>query len=225
MAWNLSENSTASLRGLPESGMGFQWVSGTSYGESRFFIVFNATLAFDVTDADVAPGDDPSTALANGIKIINALRRDRQRVIGPPEPHSFILLSSRIGLAAPLGVLAGAPSPQLRTERGFHRFSAFKPDKRIDPVTGAFAPGTYAVPESEVLFLPTGFAVVGRLALPNTQPPSNHYVIRTAKGTLVHFGTVAPAFGQSGGGVEAFFPNGATNRQSPPGPVTTIPDE
>ena len=54
-------------------------------------------------------------------------------------------------------------------------------------------------------FLPDGFAVVGRLALPNISPASHHFEINAATGTDVAFGTVAPAFGQAGGEVEAFF--------------------
>ena len=85
--------------------------------------------------------------------------------------------------------------------------------------------GSYAVPKSEVPFIPTGFAAVGRLALPNLKPASHRCEIRAAAGTDVEFGTVAPAFGQAGGGVEAYFPNGATNTQVPPKVVKTIDDE
>jgi hypothetical protein len=94
----------------------------------------------------------------------------------------------------------------------------------VDPVSGGFLPGTYAVPESEVDFIPTGFAAVGRLALPVNLPASHHYVIEAQAGT-VRFGTVAPAFGQAGGGVEAFFGTGATNVQVPRVMPSKIPEE
>jgi len=92
-------------------------------------------------------------------------------------------------------------------------------------VSGDFLPGTYAVPESEVAFISTGFAAVGRLALPVNLPASHHYVIEAQAGTAVRFGTVAPAFGQAGGGVEAFFGSGATNVQVPRVMPSTIPEE
>ncbi len=63
---------------------------------------------------------------------------------------------------------------KLKAPRAFHRFSAFTPDRRVNPLTGDFLPGTYASPASELTFLPTGFAVVGRLALPNNLPASHH---------------------------------------------------
>jgi hypothetical protein len=83
----------------------------------------------------------------------------------------------------------------LTANRAFHRFSAFNPDRRVDPVTGSFLAGTYAAPESEVPFVPTGFVAVGRFALPLNLPASYHYEIEAPAGTSVDFGTVAPAFG------------------------------
>ena len=113
----------------------------------------------------------------------------------------------------------------LPSVRAFHRYSAFNPDRRIDPVTGDLARGSYAVPESEVPFLPTGFAAVGRLALPLTAPASHVHSISAQAGTAVEFGTIAPAFGQSGGGVEAYFPSGAVNVPPVPPSPRLLPDE
>jgi hypothetical protein len=113
----------------------------------------------------------------------------------------------------------------LTASRGFHRFSAFNPDRRVDPVTGSFLAGTYCAPELEVPFVPTGFVAVGRFALPNTLPASYHYEIEAPAGTAVDFGTVAPAFGQAGGGVEAYFANEVSNAKVPMTPVARLPDE
>jgi hypothetical protein len=153
-----------------------------------------------------------------------------------PGPHSFRLLNSRIATvpkvagAAPADVSIALPASLVKhdvlaTNRVFHRFSAFNPDRRVDPATGSFLAGTYAVPASEVPFVPTGFVAVGRFALPNTLPASFHYEIEAPAGTAVDFGTVAPAYGQAGGGVEAYFANAVTNANSPPTPVGKLPDE
>jgi hypothetical protein len=107
----------------------------------------------------------------------------------------------------------------------FYRYSAFTPDRRVDPITGSFLAGTYAAPESEVPFVPTGFLAVGRFALPNILPASHRYEIEAPARTAVDFGTVAPAYGQAGGGVESYFANAVTNARVPPAPVTTLPDE
>ena len=183
------------------------------------------------------PGDDPTTILRNGLKIVELLKSEIARtIIAAPSPRIHGLLGSRIGTlpAAPAataaaGIVTALPSSlvkhlKLPSDRTFHRFSAFKPDPRIDPVTGDFLPGTYAAPASEVPFVQTGFVAVGRFALPVNLPASHHYEIVAPAGTHVDFGTVAPAFGQSGGGVEAYFVGAVTNAQSPP-VYSLMPDE
>jgi hypothetical protein len=46
---------------------------------------------------------------------------------------------------------------------------------------------TYAAPASEVPFVPTGFVVVGRFALPVNLPASHHYEFEAPIGTDVDF--------------------------------------
>jgi hypothetical protein len=67
-------------------------------------------------------------------------------------------------------------------------------------------------------------AAVGRYALPNVLSAFYRYRIAATKGTTVTTGTVAPAFGQSGGGVEALFVLAVSNGHSPP-VVLTIPED
>lgn len=237
LRFGLTEPSFKFLEELPETGMGFQLVEASVMGSLKRMLVFNCETAFDISDLDLAPGDDPSVILRNGFRIIELLngRGPVQTMIMSPQPSRFRLLETRIsGLSAivPAGPLLAVPPsslvkhvPSLPSKRLFHRFSAFKPDRRVDPVSGDFLPGTYAAPDSEKPFVLTGFVAVGRFALPNTLPASNHYQIEAKAGTAVSFGTVGPAFGQSGGGVEAFFASGATNVQIPAIGPLTIPDE
>lgn len=236
--WNLDESAITSLRELPETGMGFQLVEAVIWGNATPLLVLNSEHAIDLSRIELEPGDDPNVILRNGLRIIDAMKLDVvERIFSAPQPRSFRLLSSRIG---PTPKSAGAAAAGLRqaalpsslvkhvslpANRVFHRFSAFNPDRRVNPVTGSFLPGTYAAPESEVPFVPTGFVAVGRFALPNNVPASYHFTIEAPTGTSVDFGTVAPAFGQAGGGVEAYFANGVTNAQIPPTPITTLPDE
>jgi hypothetical protein len=236
MKWSLSSEARDELAALPETGMGFQWVRATGAHRDRRFLVFNCEVAYDLTDLDLDIGDDPATALANGQRVVRALREAGASIVAAPQPSAFVLLENRIALS--VGASGSGPSARpisrpssliksttLIASRVFHRYSAYHPDRRIDPVSGDFLPGTYAVPESEVNFIPTGFAAVGRLALPVNLPASHHYVIEAQSGTSVRFGTVAPAFGQAGGGVEAFFGAGATNVQVPKVMPSTIPEE
>lgn len=216
--------------------MGFQLVEAISWGKPTPFIIFNSELAVDISGLDLIPSDDPSVILNNGLSIIELLKSDREDIFSAPGPHSFKLLSHRIS-SAQSPISKGLPSLQasmpsslvkkvvLHSNRAFHRFSAFNPDRRVNPKTGDFLPGTYATPESEVPFVPSGFAAVGRFALPNNLPASHHYVIEAPAGTTVAFGTVAPAFGQAGGGVEAYFQSTVTNQKTPPIAPSLLPDE
>lgn len=233
--WNLDQDAMAELLELPESGMGFQWVSAQALSSRRQFLVFNSSIAVDLGEVELRLGDDPATILSNGLKIIEAQRRDgpTTTMFSAPSLRDFTLLRTRIHAASSAGPIAPrimltsslVKKVTLSSLRAFHRYSAFNPDRRIDPVTGDLARGSYAVPESEVPFIPTGFAAVGRLALPVTAPASHVYVISAQAGTAVEFGTIAPAFGQAGGGVEAYFPSGAVNAPPAPASPKKLPDE
>jgi hypothetical protein len=227
------------LEALPETGMGFQLVEAMVMGDVKRLLVFNGEKAIDLSGVDLSVSNDPAIILRNGMRIVELLKSDVwQTIVMSPAPHSFRLLSIRIplvhgltgGAMASTPVTAALPSSlvkhvKLKAPRAFHRFSAFTPDRRVHPLTGDFLPGTYASPASELPFLPTGFAVVGRFALPNSLPASHHFEINAAAGTDVDFGTVAPAFGQAGGGVEAFFSKGAKNASAPPTVHPGLADE
>lgn len=235
--WSLGAGAISSLVNLPETGMGFQLVEAVVLGMTKPLLVLNADHAIDIAEIGLEFGDDPSVILRNGLRIIDTMNSGIvQTMFAAPQPHSFKLLGSRISLPQIANPIAGGvlmvalPSSlvkhvSLPANRVFHRFSAFNPDRRVDPKSGSLLPGTYVAPESEIPFVPTGFTAVGRFALPNNLPASHHYVVEAPAGTSVDFGTVAPAFGQAGGGVEAYFKNAVTNVQVPPTPASKLPDE
>ena len=236
--WNLDRTAIEDLTGLPETGMGFQLVEAQIWGIPTPLLVFNSDRAIDLSKIGLEFGDDPTVVLRNGLRIVEALKLGVVTTIfSSPTPSSFRLLNARVGFPsstnlpmASWGVRVALPSSlvkhdKLKTNRVFHRFSAFNPDRRVDPLTGNFLAGTYAAPASEAPFVPTGFIAVGRFALPSNLPASFHYEIEAPTETSVDFGTVAPAFGQAGGGVEAYFANAVANAKVPPAPVTKLPDE
>jgi hypothetical protein len=71
--------------------------------------------------------------------------------------------------------------------------------------------GTYGFPASELNFVPTGFAAVGRYALPDLPPACRRYEISPPVGYKLHCGACVPLYGQAGGGVEVMFPNAFQN--------------
>ncbi len=229
----LNREVTAALLALPETGAGFQLISARLRNSRRDFLVLNADRALELSD--IPELIDPRSLILINLWISEALNSSPLFILSPSLSEIELLttrvhdlfgaansFSSSVALAPASSLVK---STVLSHPRRFHRFSAFHPDKRVDPTTGDFSSGTYACPDSELPFVPTGFAAVGRFALPSPLPASNHYVIEAAIGTPVQFGTVGPAFGQSGGGVEALFTAGATNVASPKTPYAVIPDE
>src|SRR6266850_2426533 len=179
--FNIDDAGKRGLEALPETGMGFQLVEAMVMGDLKRLLVFNSEKAIDLSGIELSVSNDPAIVLRNGIRIVELLKSDvRQTIVMSPAPHSFKLLSTRIpplhglpaGAMSSMPVTAALPSSlvkhvKLKAPRAFHRFSAFTPDRRVNPLTGDFLNGTYASPASELPFLPTGFAVVGRIALRN----------------------------------------------------------
>lgn len=100
----------------------------------------------------------------------------------------------------------------------FYRYEPFPTSRRINRATGSIAPGTYAAPELEEPFMPTGFSAVARCALPSLFPARWKWKISPVP-TTIRCGASVPLYGQSGGGVEVMFPTGATNAGTVPYPV------
>jgi hypothetical protein len=153
-----------------------------------------------VPEQSIIPNDDISLfKISFGHLIVNLSRYESHTILhaSPPFPLST------------------------KSRENFVRFSAFKNDRRIQP-DGSLLPGSYVTSERDAGFALSGFAVVGRYALPNILPATNRFGITVPTGTVGLVGTVSPAFGQAGGGVKIEFTKGA-----PPKSVTghsTIPE-
>ncbi len=92
-------------------------------------------------------------------------------------------------------------SYQLPTHTIFKRYLRSNKDPRFT-VQGELIAGTYLTSDLDAKHADSGFGAVGRYALPIPLPA--RYVIdyELPSGTSIEVGTVAPNFGQSGGGVE-----------------------
>jgi len=147
--WNLREAAIKSLTEIPETGMGFQLIEAVLWGNKVPLLVLNSEPAIHLGDLKLTPGDDPATILRNGMRIIDAMKLDVvETLFAAPQPHSFRLLNARIGQLHRAGGAAAPAVPQavtpsslvkhvvLSSKRVFHRFSAFNPDRRVDPFTG-----------------------------------------------------------------------------------------
>lgn len=105
----------------------------------------------------------------------------------------------------------------------FYRFEHYPTSKRIDLKTGnVFLGGTYGAPPSELAFVVTGLGAVARYALPSLFPACWQYELQPPAGTRIKYGASVPLYGQSGGGVEVFFPNPFKNVK-PIAPPVVLP--
>lgn len=238
MHYKLSETTSRDLLALPETGMGFQFVEGYGSGQFRQLLVLNAEDAFDVTDLQLLDQGDLLTILLNSSRVISAIH-GANLVSGTLSLSSMSVAPPRVsgGNASggspdtsPSGPAAVVAPPSSLTRsftltaiRMFYRYSAYNPDKRVAASSGDFLAGTYATTDSDLTLVTSGFGAVGRYALPSPKSALYRYEINASVGTALTTGTVVPAFGQAGGGVEAFFALAVSNTQSPP--VVTIISE
>jgi hypothetical protein len=106
----------------------------------------------------------------------------------------------------------------------FYRCEHWLTSRRVLLPTGDVLAGTYGFPESELGFVPTGFAAVGRYALPDLPPACRRYEIRPPAGYILKCGAAVPLYGQAGGGVEVMFPKKFINSVVPiPAPTILQP--
>lgn len=87
----------------------------------------------------------------------------------------------------------------------FYRCECWPVSRRVDLTNRKVLAGTFAFPASELPLVPSGFAAVGRYALPDLPPACTRYELHPPSGTQVDCGASVPLFGQAGGGVEVCF--------------------
>ncbi len=209
------------LLALPESGMGFQFVRATEERRERFFLVLETTLIAEL-DPQVLVAS--STGHAEGIPWPwSRIQWNTLAKFDPaytPQWERKLDDLSLIYQRLPESVVTGSnvlaanqnwPLTQCQStnqSRIYIRYSAFPSCPRICP-NGAFSTGTYATSYEDSKMVPSGFAAVGRYALPNPLPNRYMFAIATTSAPT-YAGTVTPNFGQAGGGVEVVFGGGAT---------------
>jgi hypothetical protein len=199
---------------LPELGMGFHFGQEKSGPEG--YIVLNAEYAVNAKEIG-----DPVT-----FQFLAELRDFKSADIVPSQNRGLFLEWFQRWLSNPSAYLRrqqlhqSPPFPfSAQQNDRFVRFSAFNADRRVGPGR-SLRPGSYATSLTDAK-VSTGYGNVGRYALPNLLPAIYAFDITVPNGTQGLIGTVSPAFGQSGGGVEIEWPTG-----TPPGSVqgpTTIP--
>ena len=219
----LNQSEMKRLLAQPETGMGYQVVevvlednrkeTGIAYN-AEFLTLREQTQNYlrrlrDTTFSERSNGS------RTGIKSLTVVTRGQS--------SSRFMRTKRVAGAA--GASAPADDAPVETTKYgdvFKRFSAYENDRRLSP-DGSWRDGTYATTEEDAKNVDTGKDAVSRYALPNPKPASYRFTARPHVGTEIQVGTVAPAHGQPGGGVEVLFRNG-TQQNTVTGPKK-IPDE
>ncbi len=214
--YKLTEESISIAKSLHESGMGYQIIKSGEYDE--YYWILNSFLALDLEDVfntetlleyrDLLWGDPDDRKfqeiyhkeLSSNSQIAFS---DFESILDTRLEQFSVKCSTNV---SPFILPPTAP-PQ---PYAYFRYSAFARDNRVDPTNGNYRSGTYATTYNDIHQVPSGFAAVGRYALPN--PLSAKYVFPIVTNDRpTYMGTATPNFGQAGGGVEVFFRDGANN--------------
>lgn len=198
------------LERLAELGMGYQVLMATANGEpaagpivvaGSLVLPFAHDTHYSLEDLahGIAPGPRIPCTLA-GIAPLPAITTSSL-------PPGYVPVAGAVAL---LGTyVVNAPETYFRFVGGSRdwRFSAAA---TAPGSIGHLLPGTYLASDRERALLTSGFGAVGRLALPLPVPARDVFEYELLPSTLpstLDVGTVAPAFGQSGGGAEAKTPS------------------
>lgn len=206
-----------------ETGMGYQTVEVKVAAGIKHATVYNADL--------LLWEEEPRTYLAEGtyqrmVKTANSLEARMIESIHVVRPVRQIREQTAMEKFA--ASLLGKPATEgdlKKTKHGdvFMRFTAYKNDRRITAKKGLL-PGTYATTEIDSRNVKTGEQAVEHYALPDPKPAKFRFRIDPTKDTEYREGTVQPAYGHKGGGVEVLFDKG-TSDNTVTIPPTELPEK
>lgn len=186
----------------PETGMGFQVVQGSS----GFVIVLEERTGLPCYP-DPRFYDVSDLLAGNPVPVTRGDGRLTPTAVHPNRPAAITALQALTISPAYTGTAGAVPliaSHTLSAPKLFYRCLRATADPRF--VGGKLTSGTYLTTKLDVAYANSGFATVGRFALPIPLPACHVIHYELPAGATINVGTVAPMFGQSGGGVEVQVP-------------------
>lgn len=183
------------LRELSESGPGYQLVEIGDDWPKETYVVLNCELLVSLKGCDPADVLRQLPSASSYAELLAKLTYQTWTTVQTPSLQPTPPRTTRL--------------VHTKTTHGekFYRLSAYSNDRRLTH-DRQFLPGTFVVTESDIDTIGSGLAAVGRYALPTALPATYAYEIEPEPGTDIELGTVRPAYGQSGGGVEGLFLKG-----------------
>ena len=184
MLYRIDEDIRQFLLSQPEYGMGYQLVQRNDDGNR--ILILNAELGVETKH------------------LVGSFEHDRMQVTAGRDFRSLQLNPQDLTV-----LTHGSYSSRTRKGEVFVRYSAFPNDRRIQS-DGSVVSGSYVTTENDAghwgqPFGWTGLSVVARYALPDPRPAINLFLLRPRVTIPILCGTVAPNYGQAGGGVEVRF--------------------
>jgi hypothetical protein len=208
---------------LAETGMGYHFVKARyEYNSETGFVVLGSNYAlpvhkindlstvFDVTKAVGLDELSEDNFIDGDLEITDNYSQDPLKA---REALSLVVPGTIKATTPPPGTTLTVKTITNGVD-GFIRFSYTSNDTHIQ-ATGTVAAKTYATTYRDGVIITSGLSAVGRYALPVPLPAIYLFLLTPPAGTPVHFGATVPLFGQAGGGVEVYFPNGFTNITRP----------
>lgn len=207
MSIRVDKSITERLLGQAETGMGWQLVEfrlGTSYRWHA--IIINAQLALERAGRVHLVREAPDVQRRRLELELKGPSADLEvRALSSREARIFEGRAYKVGT----GPASEASLEESDFDEHFLRFSAFENDLRIRP-DGSVRAGTYVTTDEDGMdHVKTGMDAVRRYALPNPDPAVHRFYLQPPDPIPVRRGTVQPANGQPGGGVEVIFEDGA----------------
>lgn len=209
MLYRVSDKHRDFFLSIPESGMGYQCIEQTLYdGRKKWYIIFNTELIVPYEELErvkeYASKYDSYDRFLLSSEYERLSSSDKEIV----DTKRLELKSKQDFLKSPSGSKGHNPVQVLTGLTGdcagFKRFSAYKNDRRITD-EGGLRSGSYVTTVTDISTVPSGLGAVARYALPNPWPAVYVFTVTPPVKTPIEYGTVQPAFFQSGGGVEVFF--------------------
>lgn len=209
------------LRHMPESGFGYQMVavlesSGADMPPTGEYIVFNCELYVPPKAEELEYFCTSYDCFLKNVEDKNKLQKFTGYVNNQKQKRRIKVSLSNYQNAT---LIVSSTTAKLNM---YQRASAYQKDHRILWTNMSVVKDTYLSPISEKTFFTSGLAVVGRFALPTPFPANYVWDINPQTGISLKAGTVRPAFGQAGGGVEIVL-NSNSGKNSVKQPYQLLP--
>jgi hypothetical protein len=219
MIYKARTDNIAQLLNLPETGMGYQLIEAKIIGErfSKKFVAYNSELIVDNDTSFIQfksqiinEGFEQSTSKANLIQLSDIKLSKVGGVIPQIFNEALFVKFSRAKSgksAEESAILYGTGTDK------YVRLSAYLKDRRIDVTNAKLLPGAYATTLNDYQACKqSNDNPIDRYALPNDEPIKWAFYIQPSKTDPYKFGIALRNFGKEGGGIEALFINGTSNK-------------